>query len=132
MNRDIFRRHQNCRCTVIYDPRNIDGNIQNVWNKEWSETSNENRDSTQKLSIQKEVSGKKDNAGGILKLDLQLFSELKTIPLTKHVRSELNTWLRHQEIKPNSIMTKEIGDYKYYFIYYDFGSYDIIKKDKIK
>lgn len=34
MNRDIFRRHQNCRCTVIYDPRNSDGKVQDVWSKE--------------------------------------------------------------------------------------------------
>jgi hypothetical protein len=35
MNRDIFRRHQNCRCTVIYDPRNSDGKVQDVWTKEF-------------------------------------------------------------------------------------------------
>ncbi len=34
MNRDIFRRHQNCRCIVIYDPRNSDGKVQDVWTKE--------------------------------------------------------------------------------------------------
>lgn len=35
MNRDIFRRHQNCRCTVIYDPRNSDGKVQDVYTKDW-------------------------------------------------------------------------------------------------
>lgn len=132
MDRDIFRRHQNCRCTVIYDPGNSDGKVQDVWNKEWSEPSNENRDSVQKLSIQKEASNKKDNPKGMLKLDLQLFSKLKAIPLTKHIRSELNTWLKHKEIEPYSYMFKEIGDYRYYFIYYDFDSYVIIKKEKIE
>lgn len=34
MDRDIFRRHQNCRCTVIYDPRNGDGKVQDVHSKE--------------------------------------------------------------------------------------------------
>ena len=33
MDRNIFRRHQNCRCSVIYDPRNNDGKVQNVWTK---------------------------------------------------------------------------------------------------
>ena len=37
MNRDIFRRHQNCRCTVIYDPGNNDGKVQDVYSKEWKE-----------------------------------------------------------------------------------------------
>ena len=39
MNRDIFRRHQNCRCTVIYDPRNSDGKVQDVWSKNWNKNS---------------------------------------------------------------------------------------------
>lgn len=28
---DVFRRHQNCRCTVIYQP--VKGKSQNIWNK---------------------------------------------------------------------------------------------------
>lgn len=34
MDENIFRRHQNCRCSVIYDPRNSEGKVQNVWTKE--------------------------------------------------------------------------------------------------
>lgn len=39
MNRDIFKRHQNCRCTVIYDPGNSDGKVQDVWSKNWNKSS---------------------------------------------------------------------------------------------
>lgn len=36
VSRDVFRRHNNCRCTVDYDPRS--GKVQNVWNKkEWKD-----------------------------------------------------------------------------------------------
>ncbi|MEG3257194.1 hypothetical protein RFK12_00795 [Streptococcus suis] len=31
--KDVYRRHQRCRCTVDYDPKN--GKIQNVWRKLW-------------------------------------------------------------------------------------------------
>lgn len=39
MDRDIFRRHQNCRCVVVYDPRNSDEKVQDVWSKKWNEQS---------------------------------------------------------------------------------------------
>ena len=31
---DVFRRHANCRCKVIYDPRNGDGKVQDVHSRE--------------------------------------------------------------------------------------------------
>lgn len=32
---DVFRRHENCRCVVEYDPG--DGSRQDVWTKEWTD-----------------------------------------------------------------------------------------------
>ncbi len=32
---DVWRRHNNCRCTVDYDPG--DGKVQDVWSKKWKE-----------------------------------------------------------------------------------------------
>ena len=31
--KDVYRRHQRCRCTVDYDPKN--GKVQDVWSKLW-------------------------------------------------------------------------------------------------
>lgn len=31
--KDVYRRHQRCRCTVSYDPGK--GKVQNVWTKDW-------------------------------------------------------------------------------------------------
>ena len=31
--KDVYRRHQRCRCTVDYDPKN--GKIQDIWSKLW-------------------------------------------------------------------------------------------------
>lgn len=33
--KDVYRRHERCRCTVNYIP--INGKVQNVWTKEWRE-----------------------------------------------------------------------------------------------
>ncbi len=31
--KDVYRRHQRCRCTVNYNP--ADGKVQNIWTKKW-------------------------------------------------------------------------------------------------
>lgn len=31
--KDVYRRHENCRCRVTYDPG--DGRRQDIWSKEW-------------------------------------------------------------------------------------------------
>lgn len=33
--RDVYRRHENCRCAVLYDPADGSKRRQNVWNKGW-------------------------------------------------------------------------------------------------
>lgn len=36
MNREVFRRHENCGCTVEYDPGDGSRRRQDVWTKAWS------------------------------------------------------------------------------------------------
>lgn len=38
MSRDVFRRHENCGCTVEYDPGDGSKRRQNVWDKSWSKS----------------------------------------------------------------------------------------------
>lgn len=38
---DVFRRHENCRCTVLYDPADGKRSFQNVYTKRWTKR-NEN------------------------------------------------------------------------------------------
>lgn len=45
---DVYRRHENCRCTVEYNPG--DGKRQNVWTKQWQEP--EKYDTLKKSSMQ--------------------------------------------------------------------------------
>jgi hypothetical protein len=53
--KDIYRRHQRCRCTVDYDPKN--GKVQNVWSKAWSKSDKSDKIETRKsIGIQSEIS----------------------------------------------------------------------------
>lgn len=53
--KDIYRRHQHCRCTVDYDPKS--GKVQNVWSKAWSKSDKSDNIETRKsIGIQSEIS----------------------------------------------------------------------------
>lgn len=45
MDREVFRRHENCGCTVEYDPGDGSKRRQNVWSKEWKQKSEKASDS---------------------------------------------------------------------------------------
>lgn len=45
---DIYRRHENCRCTVTFDPGS--GKRQNVWTKRWTEDA-----APQKIQARKQI-----------------------------------------------------------------------------
>ncbi|MGQ7423659.1 hypothetical protein ACTGVR_03965 [Streptococcus suis] len=48
--KDAYRRHQRCRCTVDYDPKN--GKVQNVHSKRWSNKQSESLKDRQKLNVE--------------------------------------------------------------------------------
>lgn len=47
--KDVYRRHQHCRCTVDYDPKS--GKIQNVWTKKISNKSSDELEIRKKMNI---------------------------------------------------------------------------------
>jgi len=71
--KDIYRRHQRCRCTVDYDPKS--GKVQNVWSKAWSKSDKSDKIGTRKsIGIQSEISQ-------VRKLALQI--GITSNPITK-------------------------------------------------
>ncbi|HEL2357146.1 TPA: hypothetical protein TZN77_001404 [Streptococcus suis] len=48
--KDVWRRHNRCRCTVEYDPKN--GKVQNVHSKRWSNKQSESLKDRQKLNVE--------------------------------------------------------------------------------
>ncbi|MCG4822239.1 hypothetical protein [Streptococcus gordonii] len=49
--RDVYRRHQRCRCTVDYDPKS--GKVKDIWSKIWRKT-----DESDKIEARKDIDGK--------------------------------------------------------------------------
>ena len=53
--KDIYRRHQRCRCTVDYDPKS--GKVQNVWSKTWSKSDKSDKIEARKnIGVQSQIS----------------------------------------------------------------------------
>lgn len=61
--KNVYRRHQHCRCTVDYDPKS--GKIQDVWKKNWRK-----KDESDKIEIRKDIN-KNSQMSEVRKLALQ-------------------------------------------------------------
>ena len=61
--RDVYRRHQRCRCTVDYDPKS--GKVKDIWSKIWRKT-----DESDKIEARKDINGK-SQMSEVRKLALQ-------------------------------------------------------------
>lgn len=48
--RDVYRRHQHCRCIVDYDPKS--GKVKDIWSKIWRKT-----DESDKIEARKDING---------------------------------------------------------------------------
>ncbi|HGQ4216718.1 TPA: hypothetical protein ACL7J0_001611 [Streptococcus pneumoniae] len=74
--KDIYRRHQRCRCTVDYDPKS--GKVQNVWSKAWSKS-----DKSDKIEARKNI-GIQSEVSQVRKLALQI--GITSNPITKSLK----------------------------------------------
>ena len=61
--KDVYRRHQHCRCTVDYDPKS--GKVKDVWNKIWRK-----KDESDKIETRKNIN-KNSRMSEVRKLALQ-------------------------------------------------------------
>ena len=87
--KEVFARHNNCRCTVNYDPR--DGKVQNVWNKkEWKDAEEYDKIEARK-NIQPEED--RDNQKIIERKNKQGYSE-KTTKDIRIASSKMSLGLR--------------------------------------
>lgn len=50
VNREVYRRHENCRCTVLYDPADGKRKRQDVYTKQWTDAVDDD-----KLEVRKQV-----------------------------------------------------------------------------
>lgn len=144
---DIYRRHENCRCTVEYDPGS--GKRQNVWTKKWTNTEDsatlearktvgldDGKDDKSLLSAaRRRIGNMTASEYAEYKRELASTSSLKQIYLPKQeyakVMSELNTHLSDEDRK-HALVSKPIGNYIYTVINNGFDNYIVVGKTEIE
>lgn len=94
--KDVYRRHQNCRCTVEFHPK--DGKVQNVHSKEWRKESVYDR-----IKLSKKLE-KKDTIKKLLKLNSEV---TVSIPPRKIDVNVLSFNSNHINIERSRKITKE-------------------------
>ena len=96
--KNVFRRHQHCRCTVDYDPKS--GKIQNVWTKKISNKSSDKLENRKRINI--------DVRDNNRKADIQ---EYKTIVDVLGVKNAPISLAKFQDLKYNDVKGyKELKD----------------------
>lgn len=96
--KNVFRRHQHCRCTVDYDPKS--GKIQNVWTKKISNKSSDELENRKRINI--------DVRDNNRKADIQ---EYKTIVDVLGVKNAPISLAKFQDLKYNDVKGyKELKD----------------------
>ena len=96
--KDVYRRHQHCRCIVDYDPKN--GKTQNVWTKKISNKSSDELENRKRINI--------DVRDNNRKADIQ---EYKTIVDVLGVKNAPISLAKFQDLKYNDVKGyKELKD----------------------
>jgi len=96
--KDVYRRHQHCRCILDYDPKN--GKTQNVWTKKISNKSSDELENRKRINI--------DVRDNNRKADIQ---EYKTIVDVLGVKNAPISLAKFQDLKYNDVKGyKELKD----------------------
>ena len=96
--KDVYRRHQHCKCIVDYDPKS--GKIQNVWTKKISNKSSDELENRKRINI--------DVRDNNRKADIQ---EYKTIVDVLGVKNAPISLAKFQDLKYNDVKGyKELKD----------------------
>lgn len=117
MDRDVFRRHENCGCTVAYYPDVKSKERQDVWNKQWYETEIDQKSQNRALSQRKQkISVKAKSKTVESDLDNQTITQIE-----KSIRNLNKQIEKHKE----KIEHPEL-------IYPEWGTYNEIQQEGFK
>lgn len=134
----VFRRHQHCRCKVLYDPKDGRGKVQNTHSKKWK---NIKKDA--KIALRKGIGvgttfrqrtanmTPKEYARAV-----ELWRQVEEVPYMsqsekEYVYEEFDNNLTLEE-KENAIVSRPIGNYWYYAINKGHNQYKIYEKRPIE
>ena len=129
--KDVYRRHQHCRCTVNYDPKS--GKIQNVWTKKISNKSSDELENRKRINIDVRDNNRKADIQEYKKIVDVLGVQNAPISLAKFQDLKYNGDEGYQELKDRvrwsqaSFHTEKSFDGHYKKHRVEFG--DITKED---
>ena len=131
VSKDVYRRHQHCRCTVDYDPKS--GKIQNVWTKKISNKSSDELENRKRINIDVRDNNRKADIHEYKKIVDVLGAQNAPVSLAKFQDLKYNGDEGYQELKDRvrwsqaSFHTEKSFDGHYKKHRVEFG--DITKED---
>lgn len=94
---DVYRRHQNCRCTVDY--KTIDGKRKNVWSKKETIDSKNKREQRRQMNIDIRDNNRKNDINEYKEIISVLGTENSPISLAKFQDLKYNDVERYEQLK---------------------------------
>lgn len=95
--KDVYRRHQNCRCTVDYKPG--DGKKKNIWSKKVTADSKNKREQRRQMNIDIRDNNRKSDRIEYLEFAKKLDSKFVPVSLAKFQELKYNDVERYKELK---------------------------------
>lgn len=95
--KDVYRRHQNCRCTVDYKPG--DGKKKNIWSKKVTADSKNKREQRRQMNIDIRDNNRKSDRIEYLGFAKKLDSKFVPVSLAKFQELKYNDVERYKELK---------------------------------
>lgn len=134
--KDVYRRHQRCRCTVDYVPKN--GKVQNVHSKQWKcEGESDKIETRKKVGLGQSFREKTANMDPAeYAKAVELWKKVEDVPgmsqgEKEHIYEEFDNNLTLEE-KGSAIVSRPIGNYWYYAVNKGHNQYKIYEKRPIE
>lgn len=102
--KDVYRRHQNCRCTVDYKPG--DGKKKNIWSKKVTADSKDKREQRRQMNIDIRDNNRKSDRIEYLEFAKKLDSKFVPVSLAKFQELKYNNVERYKELKDRVIWSE--------------------------
>lgn len=104
--KDVYRRHQHCRCTVDYDPKS--GKIQNVWTKKISNKSSDELENRKRINIDVRDNNRKADIKEYKEVVAALGVEKSPISLAKFQDLKYNGGEEYEQLKDKVFIYQKI------------------------
>ncbi len=102
--KDVYRRHQNCRCTVDYKPG--DGKKKNIWSKKVTADSKNKREQRRQMNLDIRDNNRKSDRIEYLEFAKKLDSKFVPVSLAKFQELKYNDVERYKELKDRVVWSE--------------------------